>query len=134
MAISHTRGNVTKPQASLGTLLTTTAKTASYTVTAAESGTVFTTQGTSGTVVFTLPSQGAGLHYWFHNLEDQTMTVTADTADTMATFNDVAADSVGFATSSEKVGGGFFVYSDGTNWAVMSMTHDATDQAVTVAT
>ena len=62
------------------------------------------------------------------------MTITADTADTMVTFNDDAADSVAFSTSSEKVGGAAFVFSDGSKWMVQLMTYDGADQAVTVAT
>ena len=134
MAITHTRNQITKPQHTLGQLKTVTAKTSDYTVTAVESGTIFTTEGAGGAVNFTLPSQGAGLHFWFTNAEDQNMTITADTADTMVTFNDVAADSVAFSTSSEKVGGAAFVFSDGTKWMVQLMTYDGADQAVTVAT
>jgi len=134
VAITYTRNQITKPQASLGVLKTVTAKTSDYTVTAVESGTIFTTEGAGGAVNFTLPSQGAGLHFWFTNAEDQNMLITADTADTMLTFNDLAADSVGFSTSSEKIGGAAFVFSDGTKWMVQLMTYDGTDQAVTVAT
>ena len=135
MAITYTRSfSPTKPTSYLGGLKTVTAKTSDYTVTAAESGTIFTTEGAGGAVNFTLPSQGAGLHYWFTNAEDQNMTITADTADTMVTFNDVAADSVAFSTSSEKVGGAAFVFSDGSKWMVQLMTYDGADQAVTIAT
>ena len=134
MAITYTRNQITKPQHVLGQLKTVTAKTSDYTVTAAESGTIFTTEGAGGAVIFTTPAVGAGLHYWFINAENQDMTVTAGSADTMVTFNDVTADSVGFATSSEKVGGGVFIVSDGTKWMTFLMTYDNADQAVTVAT
>ena len=134
MSITHTRGQVTNPQASLGELRTVTAKTSDYTVTAVESGTIFTTEGAGGAVNFTLPSQGAGLHFWIMNAENQNMTITADTADTLVTFNDVAADSIAFSTSNEKVGGAAFVFSDGSKWMAMLHTYDGADQAVTVAT
>ena len=124
MSITHTRGQVTNPQASLGELRTVTAKTSDYTVTAVESGTIFTTEGAGGAVNFTLPSQGAGLHFWFMNAENQNMTITSDTADTLVTFNDVAADSIAFSTSNEKVGGAAFVFSDGTKWMAMLHTYD----------
>jgi len=134
VAITYTHNQITKPQHVLGQLKTVTAKTSDYTVTAAESGTIFTTEGAGGAVVFTTPAVGDGLHYWFVNAEDQTMTVTAGAADTMVTFNDVAADSVGFATTSEKVGGAIFIVSDGTKWMTFLHTYDGADQAVTVAT
>ena len=108
------------------------AKTGDYTVTAAESGTIFTTTGATGAVTFTLPSKAAGLHYWFFNTVDQNMTVAPDAVDTMVTFNDAAADSVAVSTSSEKIGGAFHVFCDGTKWCAMNASGGA--NTVTVAT
>jgi len=109
------------------------AKTASYTVLATESGTVFTTSGSAGAVVFTLPTAAAGLCYWFINAADQDMTITSTPADKFVLFNDVAADSIAFSTASEKVGGGVFVVSDGTNW--FGFVHLGTEtQTPTIAT
>lgn len=116
------------------------AKTADYTVSAYESGTLFTTRGASGTVIFTLPATAyKGLHYSFYNAADQTMTVTAGTADTMVAINDLTADSVGFATASSKIGGMITVIGDGTGWLTVinpGQTSDGTTsgQLVTVAT
>ena len=110
------------------------AKASTATLTAAESGSVITTEGAGGAVVLTTPAVAAGLHYWIINAEDQDLTITAGGADTMVTFNDVTADSVAYATSSEKVGGGAFIVSDGTKWMVFLMTYDANDQAVSITT
>jgi hypothetical protein len=111
------------------------AKTANYTVTAAESGTIFTTQGATAAVIFTLPATTAcdGLEFIFYNCEDVDMTVAAGTADTMTAINDVAADSVKFGTASLKVGGGVWVFGDGTSVHAMILPGQAT-QTVTVAT
>ena len=89
------------------------AKTADYTVKHSESGTFFTTEGATAAVNFTLPAAASGLVYWFFSAEDVNMTVTADTADTMVAMNDVAADSIAFSTTSEKIGGAIMAVSDG---------------------
>ena len=111
------------------------AKTANYTVKATESGSIFTTQGATGPVVFTLPATTGcdGLEFIFYNCEDVDMTVTAGTVDTMTAINDVAADSVKFGTTSLKIGGGVWVFGDGTNVHAMVMPGQAT-QTVTVGT
>lgn len=97
-----------------------TAKTANYTVTAADNNTIFTNQGAAGAVTFTLPTIARGLRYRFFVEADQTLTITAATADTLVVFNDAAADSIAFSTSSEKVGGCFEVIAnaDATKWLV----------------
>jgi len=109
-------------------------KTSDYTVLAKESGAIFNTEGATAAVEFTLPAASDGPWiFFFHAAEDVNMTVTAETADTMVTFNNVAADKVAYSTSSEKVGGGFIVYSAGGSVVyVMCLTYDTTDQAVTV--
>lgn len=111
------------------------AKTADYTVTAADSGAIFTTQGATANVNFTLPAATAssGLFYIFYNCEDVNMTVTSGTADKMTAINDVAADSVALSTTSLKIGGGFIVFGDGTNWHAAQIPGQST-QTVTVAT
>lgn len=84
------------------------AKTASYTVLEADQGTLFTTEGAGGAVTFTLPATAdlpAGWFVEFLNCADQNMIVAAGTADTMVVFNDIAADSIAFSTTSEKAGG-----------------------------
>jgi len=63
---------------------------------------------------------------------DVTLTVTAGTADTLLTFNDAAADSVGFATSSEKMGGAFLVWCDKTTVGAIPMGAGGHVQTLTV--
>jgi hypothetical protein len=95
------------------------AKTADYTVTEADNNILFTTRGAAGAVVFTLPATPKkGLRYGFHSVADQNMTVAGGTADNIVALNNLTADSVGFATSSTKIGGSFVVYGDGTGWLV----------------
>jgi len=96
------------------------AKTASYTCVAADSGTVFHTTGATAAVVFTLPQISTG-PFWFLFISgaDVDMTVTSAVADTEVTFNDLAADSVAYSTSSEKIGGAVEVYCDGTTLFVL---------------
>lgn len=108
-------------------------KTSNYTVKASESGTVFLAAGTAA-VTFTLPPIDDGPFYFkFINAVDQNMVVAANTADTMITFNDVAADSVAFQTASEKIGGTVEVYCDGT-YLVALTPIIAHSQTVTIAT
>ena len=106
------------------------AKTANYTVTADESGSIFTNQAATGAVFYTLPAQATGLWYIFANVELQNITVVADTVDTMAALNDVAADSVAYSTANEQAGGGLLVVSDGTNWIALPLAYDAQTQTV----
>jgi len=98
------------------------AKTANYTVLAADSGTIFLTTGTEGAVNFTLPAVSAGLWFMFINGADQDMLVKTATADTLISFNDVAADSVSYATADEKIGGAILCVCDGTNFYALDPT------------
>lgn len=108
------------------------AKTADYTVKPYESGTLFTTRGASGAVEFTLPATAyKGLSYTFYNVADQTMKVTAGTADTMVTYKDATATSISFAQTDEKIGGAVKVIGDGIGWLVFLMSEET--QTVTVA-
>ena len=100
-----------------------TAKTADYTVTQADSGKIFTTYGASANVNFTLPSVASeGLIYLFVNSVNYNLTVTAGTADTLITYNDTAADSVAFSTTSQKIGGVFLVFADGNAFYCVNLT------------
>lgn len=116
------------------------AKTADYTVLEGDNNVLFTTRGAGGAVNFTLPATPKlGLHYGFFNVENQNLTVTAGTADTMVVINDKAADSAAFSTASLKIGGMFEVFGDGTGWLTRvsaGQTSDGTTsgQLVTVAT
>lgn len=110
------------------------AKTADYTCTKADSGTIFHTTGATANVNFTLPKISDGPFFFrFICGADVNMTVTAETADTMVTFNDLAADSVAFSTSSEKIGGTVDVYCDGTTLIALTPII-AHSQTVTIAT
>lgn len=96
-------------------------KTASYTLTPDDFGTVFTTRGASGAVTFTLPtvaSEYKGSWALFANVADQNMFV-AGTDEELVIFNDLTADSIGFATSSEKIAGALLAICDGTSWIVL---------------
>ena len=98
------------------------AKTADYSVTEDDHDTMFTNTGAAGAVNFTLDADGhtkKGLRYGFYVTADQNVTITSGTADKMITFNDAAADSVAFSTSSQKLGGFVEVYSDGAAWLVV---------------
>lgn len=109
------------------------AKTASYAITSADFFTVFTTRGSSGAVTFTLPaasSKNKGNLLLFINVADQNMLV-AGTAGELVVFNNAAATSIALQTSSEKIGGAFVAFSDGTSWIVLPITQEA--QTVTVA-
>lgn len=90
-------------------LLRVVAKTSSYTVSKADHGTIFTTEGAGGAVTFTLPATAnlpTGWYCDFFNVADQDMIVAAGTADTLVVFNDAAADSIAFSTTSEQIGSG----------------------------
>jgi hypothetical protein len=100
-----------------GAVRTVTAKTGDYTVVIADTGKVLTTLGASGAVNFTLPAvaSATGREFTFVNAVDQNMTVTAPSG-TMVTFNNAAATSVAFSTSSQKIGGGVRVVCDGAHY------------------
>lgn len=110
------------------------AKTANYTVTTADCDTLFTNRGASGAVTFTLPATASkGLRFGFFVVANQDVTVTAGTADTMVCFNDAAADSIAFSTSSEKIGAMVEIIGDGTGW--LTLVHlGAETQTPTIAT
>ena len=91
-------------------------KTADYTVLAKESGSIFTTVGCAANIEFTLPTKADGLIYWFYICTDYEMTITSDAVNTMATFNNAAADALVFTQASEHLGNGVMVFSDGTLW------------------
>lgn len=113
------------------------AKTADYTVNPLvdRAGTIFTTRGATGAVIFTLPSiasgQHKGLFYDFLNLVDQNMTIAAPAVDTLVAVHDLAADSVIYSTSSQKIGALARAIWDGTAWAVVNLS---TANALTVNT
>lgn len=109
-------------------------KTADYTLTAADLGGFFTTRGAAGAVIFTLPAVSAsykGASVEFYNAVDQDMTI-AGTAGELITFNDAAANSIAFSTSSEKLGAYVKAVCDGTSWLIIQGVGET--QTATVAT
>ena len=103
------------------------------TVTADDSGSLFIDKSTS-THTYTLPAiaLGAGKAFMFFKLGTGTMTIaSAGSLDNIVAFNDVAADSVSFGTTNEKIGGAMLIIGDGTYWYAMNMSAGA--NTVTVA-
>jgi hypothetical protein len=109
-------------------------KTASFTATAADSGKIFLIVGATAAVVVTLPAINTGpFAFRVINGSDVDLTCTAATADTISTYNDLAADSVAFSTSSERIGGSFEVLCNGTTLFVLARI-SSSYQNVTVTT
>ena len=109
------------------------AKAADYTVTLADDGKFFTTTGASGAIIFTLPTPAAankGVTVEFYNTVDQDMTISC--TGKLVWKHDLAANTLAFSTSSEKIGGNFKATSDGSLWLVQTSVEEA--QTVTVAT
>lgn len=107
------------------------AKTGNYTILRSDPcGTLFTNRGAAGAVVFTLPAPGAvpsGTYYDFAAvIATQTLTVATATADTLITFNDLTADSVGIATANEIIGGAMRFVTDGTSWVAIGLSKQTT--------
>lgn len=96
-------------------------KTASFTATAEDSGKKFLIVGATATVTITLPAINTGpFGFEVYVGSDVTVELQSAAADTIITYNDLAAGKVGFATSSEKIGGSFEVLCDGTNLLVLA--------------
>jgi hypothetical protein len=108
------------------------AKTGDYTLKVSDSGSLFTNTGASGAVDFTLPAILPGLVYEFLVVADDTVTVTSNEGSNIVAFNNPAASSLAFSTSSQKVGGHLLVFSNvaGTLWYVSDLSPD---NAITVA-
>ena len=104
------------------------------TVTKQQSGTYFVnTAATEAEINFTLPAITDGPWvFWFIAVADVNLKVTAETADTLLTFNDAAADSVSFETSSMKMGGAFMCLCDGTTAIAIPMGAGGHVQTLTV--
>ena len=135
MAIKSILGSRSNPNHTLGERRKVIAHASDATLTVGESGSMITTEGANANVNLTLPAVAVstGVHYWFVNAENYNFTITGPT-DTLVTFNDDAADTVAFSTTNEKVGGGAFVYCDGSKWMVQLMTYDGADQEVSITT
>jgi hypothetical protein len=110
------------------------AKTASFTATALDSGKIFMIVGATATVTVTLPAINTGpFAFTILHGSDVDLVVASAAVDTIITYNDLAADSISFATSSEKIGGAVDVYCDGTSLFVLARIASSY-QNVTVTT
>jgi len=108
-------------------------KTADYTLTDQDYGSIFTTRGGSG-VTFTFPAASdlnKGEWALFMNVANQNMFV-AGPDEGLVVFNDLTADSAGFATTNEKIAGTLLALSDGTSWIVLPLATET--QTVTIST
>ena len=111
-------------------------KTGDYTILAGDDGTEFNNLGASGTVIFTLPAASAlliGMKVKVRAcVASQTVTL-AGTAGELITFNDAAANSVSFQTSSEIIGGELEATCvSATKWFISIRAEET--QTVTIAT
>lgn len=94
---------------------------------------IWTTRGATGAVTFTLPAAATGLSgHWVevYNVANQNL-VMAGQDEELVVFNDLTADSISFATTNEKIGGGFRAVCDGTSWIVVPLATET--QTVTIA-
>lgn len=104
---------------------------AAYTFVAEDSGTLFLA---TAALTMTLPAASAAFKGCWGRLINgaDTDLVLAATAGEMVFKNDLAANSVSYATSSEKIGGGFEFFCDGTKWYVLPVAEET--QTITVVT
>lgn len=113
------------------------AKTAAYQVRPEDIDTIFTTEGATAAVTFTLPPVTglvAGWHCRFFSGADVGMTVASSGSnDNLIAFNDIAADSIAYSTSSEIIGSGCEVVWSGAKWLVHQYTAASHRASVTVA-
>jgi len=106
------------------------AKTGNYTIADGDSGKLFTTRGATGAVTFTLPAQTAvptGFYVDIVILADENVTIATATADTLAAFNDLTADSVAWTTSGQQIAQAVRCVADGTGWILLHMPAPAAD-------
>lgn len=94
--------------------------TGTKTLTYGECGIIVVRSGAACTL--TLPAVKKGVWYLIVNAVDQQLIITADTADTLITFNDIAADSIDFDQAGNMIGGMFLVLCDGTSWIAGALT------------
>lgn len=108
-------------------------KTADYTITALDNGSHFDNTGATGTVNFTLPAIANGYAFGFHAVADQILKVISAEGTNVVALNNASATSVAVQTGSQKIGGGFFIFSNaaGTKWLVENAS--AGTNTITVA-
>ena len=105
-----------------GTTINADAAGQAVTVTPDDSGLIFINREDAGTVTYTLPATASckGKWFWFINMADVDMNITAGTADTLVCQNNAAADSIVFSTATELIGAAILVVGDGTYMYVMA--------------
>lgn len=105
-----------------GTTINADAAGQAVTVTADDAGLLFINREDAGTVTYTLPTTSLckGKWFWFINMADVDMTITAGTVDTLVCKNNAAADSVTFTTATELIGAAVLVVGDGSYMYVMA--------------
>ena len=84
------------------------------------------------TAVITLPTPGLcpnGGDILFINYSDTDLTVGLN--ELTVTKNNLAADSVAYSTSSEKIGGAFWAHTNGVKWAVLPLAEETQTISVT---
>lgn len=108
-------------------------KTADYTLLDTDRDILWDNTGDVDALEFTLPTTAKkDLAFYFYVTADQSVTITAGTADTMFAFNDLAADSIAFSTAGEKLGACLAVIGDGAKWKTFNLSSGA--HTLTVAT
>ena len=103
-------------------LANSTSTSTSVTFTSSDYGKIFF-WSPAGTATATLPANGATAGSWFDVilLTNQTVTISAATADTLITVNDTQADSVAFSTVSLKIGSWVRFISNGSFWVAINV-------------
>lgn len=99
---------------------TITAKVGNYVLLAAENHATFTNAGAAGAVQFTLPAAAAGLHYRIARTANQTVTVIP------AAGTIKFGDESGTTLTLTSLTGEAFIWSDGANWFVSSISGNHT--------
>jgi len=100
-----------------------TANTAAVQVYASDSGIFFVNKFASATT-YTLPAvaEGAGKWFWFFNVGAAGMIIASyGSLDDIIAVNDIAADTVTYATANLMIGSACLVIGDGTNWYAMNI-------------
>ncbi len=109
-------------------------ETAAKTLVEADSGKIFDNTGDADALIWTLPAVSlTGWHAWFFCVVDQDFTILSADLDKMVVDDDATADSIGLTTTTEQIGSGFHVLSDGAKWLV-AVFHGNEDVTITIVT